>query len=101
MHSGIKCTSMNVHLLKHVPDCVKLWGPTWAYSCFHFENANGYLKYLFHGTKDMTKQVIKDAFIWNAYISGLMTSNPAHQTMSSYEKASFCLVVVLFSVLAC
>lgn len=48
---------MNVHMLQHVSECVQMWGPLWAYSTFHFENANGYLKYLFHGTRDMTKQV--------------------------------------------
>lgn len=38
----------------------------------------------------------------NAYIYGLiLTSNPAHQTMSSFKKASFCLVIVAFGVLAC
>lgn len=54
---GVKSTSMNVHLLHHLPHCVKLWGPLWAYSCFHFESMNGYLKFLFHGTKDMSRQV--------------------------------------------
>ena len=54
---GVKATSMNVHLLQHLPECVCLWGPLWAYSCFHFENLNGFIKSLFHGTRDMTKQV--------------------------------------------
>ena len=54
---GVKATSMNVHLLQHLPECVRLWGPLWSYSCFHFENLNGYIKSLFHGTRDMTKQV--------------------------------------------
>lgn len=49
---------MNVHMLQHLPECdVKRWGPLWAYTCFHFETMNGYLKFLFHGTKDMSKQV--------------------------------------------
>ncbi len=49
---------MNVHMLRHLPDCVEQWGPLWAYSCFHFENINGVLKKLFHGTRDMSKQEI-------------------------------------------
>ena len=53
----IRATTMNVHLLSHLPDCVYQWGPLWAYSCFHFENMNGKLKNLFHGTKNMSKQV--------------------------------------------
>ena len=55
--TGVKSTSMNIHLLSHLPECVRQWGPLWAYTCFHFENMNGYLKLLFHGTRDMTKQV--------------------------------------------
>jgi hypothetical protein len=52
-----KSTTMNIHMLKHLPECVRRWGPVWSYSCFHFENMNGYLKYLFHGTRDMSKQM--------------------------------------------
>ena len=48
---------MNVHLLEHLTAIVKKWGPLWVYSCFHYENMNGCLKYLFHGTKEKTKQV--------------------------------------------
>ena len=54
---GVKYTTMNIHLLQHLPECVKRWGPLWSYTCFHFETMNGYLKFLFHGTKDMSKQV--------------------------------------------
>ena len=48
---------MNVHLLNHLTKCVRNWGPLWAYSCFQFESANNHLKKLFHGSKDMSKQV--------------------------------------------
>lgn len=48
---------MNVHMLQHLPNCVQYWGPLWVYSCFHFENMNGTLKSLFHGTRNMTKQM--------------------------------------------
>ena len=48
---------MNIHLLSHLVDCVKCWGPLWAYSCFVYETMNGHLKKLFHGTKNMSKQV--------------------------------------------
>ncbi len=29
--------TMKVHLLSHITECVKDWGPLWAYSCFSFE----------------------------------------------------------------
>ena len=54
---GEKRTTMNVHLLSHLADCVRRWGPVWAYSCFVYETMNGHLKKLFHGTKNMSKQV--------------------------------------------
>ncbi len=51
------CT-MNVHMLKHIPQCVQNWGPLWAYSCFSFESINGHLKKHFHGTRCMNAQVL-------------------------------------------
>lgn len=55
--TGEKNCTMNIHLLSHLTQCVRDWGPLWTYSCFSFESANNHLKKLFHGTKDMTKQV--------------------------------------------
>ena len=49
--------TMNVHLVSHLADYVQNWGPLWSYTCFVFESMNGHLKKLFHGTRDMTKQV--------------------------------------------
>ena len=54
---GDKRTTHNVHLISHLMDCVHSWGPLWAYTCFVFETMNGQLKKLFHGTRDMSKQV--------------------------------------------
>lgn len=53
-----KCT-MNVHILSHLANCVKNWGPIWCYSCFPFESRNADLKRLFHGSRDMSHQVRK------------------------------------------
>ena len=55
--SDDKNVTMNVHLVSHLADCVRNWGPLWSYTCFVFESMNGHLKKLFHGTRDMTKQV--------------------------------------------
>lgn len=54
---GDNAVTMKVHLLSHLPACVKNWGPLWAYSCFAFEGHNHVLKVLFHGTRQMNKQV--------------------------------------------
>lgn len=48
---------MNVHLLSHLAETVRSWGPLWAYSCFSFEGMNGYMKTFFHGTREMSTQV--------------------------------------------
>ena len=49
--------TINIHNLLHLPDTVKRLGPLWAHSCFPFENANGELLKLFHGSQAVEKQV--------------------------------------------
>ena len=49
--------TINTHNLLHLPDTVKRLGPLWAHSCFSFENANGELFKLFHGSQAVEKQV--------------------------------------------
>ena len=39
-----KMCSSNVHVLIHLAYFVRRLGPLWAYSCFGFENMNGYIK---------------------------------------------------------
>ena len=48
----------NIHLLVHLPDCVKQLGPLWVYSCFQFEGQNGLLKGLINGARQVDKQII-------------------------------------------
>ena len=63
---GEKRTTHNVHLISHLVDCVQSWGPLWAYTCFVFETMNGQLKKLFHGTRDMSKQVnLPCTIVWS------------------------------------
>ena len=50
---------MKVHLLRHICQCVKNWGPVWAYSCFSFESMNHHIKSLFHGSRNMSQTVRK------------------------------------------
>lgn len=47
----------NVHLLEHLPKCVKDCGPIWAYSNFNFESNNGSLVKHVHGTTDVEHQI--------------------------------------------
>ena len=54
---GEKRTTMNIHFPSHLSECVRQWGPLWAYTCFQYENMNGHLWETFHGTRNMSKQV--------------------------------------------
>ena len=56
--TGKYTATMNAHLLSHIAECVRKWGPLWAYSCFSFEGMNRNLKILFHGTRDMSNEVL-------------------------------------------
>ncbi|XP_043287735.1 uncharacterized protein [Venturia canescens] len=37
---GLGNMTYNLHILKHVPDCVANWGPTWTHSAFIYEGYN-------------------------------------------------------------
>ena len=41
--TGKEKMTMNVHLLQHLPLCVRQLGPLRSFSCFAFENLNGFL----------------------------------------------------------
>ena len=47
----------NVHNLLHLPSNVRDLGPLWVYSCFPFEDFNGKLVRLFHGTQSPELQI--------------------------------------------
>ena len=54
---GPRYETSNVHCLLHLPDCVKNIGPLWCCSCFWFEDYNGDLRKLFHGSKKVELQI--------------------------------------------
>lgn len=58
--------TFNVHLLTHLAKSVKLWGPLWAHSAFVFENANGCLLKLVHGTKSIASQIVNKFLMYRA-----------------------------------
>ena len=55
--SGKQFQTFNVHQLLHLPEVVRDLGPLWSNSCFPFEDYNGDLRDLFHGTKNVDGQV--------------------------------------------
>ena len=54
---GSRYETFNMHCLLHLEDCVKNVGPLWACSCFWFEDYNGDLRKLFHGTQKVELQI--------------------------------------------
>jgi len=55
---GLRYQTANIHLLVHLVDDVRLLGPLWTHSCFHFEDKNGFLLKTFHGTQNIQFQII-------------------------------------------
>lgn len=47
----------NIHLILHLSDTVKQFGPLFTTSCFSFENFNGILKNFVHGSKNPELQI--------------------------------------------
>lgn len=54
---GIQFCSINVHQILHLPDCVRRLGPLWVYSCFPYEDINGKILKLVHGTTHIESQI--------------------------------------------
>ena len=50
--------TLNFHLLLHLPENVRQLGLVWAYSCFPFEDANGFLMKLVKGTQSVHSQLL-------------------------------------------
>ena len=49
--------TMKMHLLRHLPMCVRNFGPLWVFSCFPYESTNGFVKTMVHGTRYVATQV--------------------------------------------
>lgn len=65
LFSGERHMTINIHNLLHINASVQNHGPLWANSTFEFEDANGELTALFHGTQNIDMQVIKVIIINN------------------------------------
>lgn len=72
---GQQLLSLNMHNLTHTVDCVKMWGPLWAWSCFSFESFNGEIKRGIHGTGNVCRQIF-----W-----AFQAQKRIVQTMNSYN----------------
>lgn len=57
LYYGKLSMTMNIHCLLHLVDCVRHYGPLWAYSMFPFESFNGLLKTLIPAPTDVLHQI--------------------------------------------
>ena len=55
---GGRYETYNVHGLLHLVERVKDLGPLWTHSCFCFEDFNGELRHLYHGTQHVEMQIV-------------------------------------------
>lgn len=49
----------NIHLLRHLAECVRQCGPLWCYSAFSFEDENGRLLRYVHAATNVPKQIAR------------------------------------------
>lgn len=60
---GERYETYNVHCLLHLVQKVEELGPLWSQSCFFFEDLNGDLRSLFHGTTKIELQIASAVII--------------------------------------
>eukprot|EP00111_Clytia_hemisphaerica_P012766 TCONS_00037556-protein len=53
----IRYQTINIHSLVHLPATVEELGPLFVYSLFHFEDKNGYILKMIHGTQNICFQL--------------------------------------------
>ncbi len=68
---------MNIHLVKHLVECVRALGPLWSHSAFSFERNNGVLLKKVNGTTDLLLQISS-----KYCLSKAIMSRPAKSKMS-------------------
>lgn len=64
---GEKYMVYNVHLLMHLVESVRNFGPAWSYALFPYENFNGILKSFVKGPKEPILQ-INSKFLFNHFV---------------------------------
>lgn len=76
----LRYQTINVHNLLHLPQAVRELGPLWTHSCFHFEDKNGYILKMIHGTQNVSSQIVTAvSFVQNLpqMVDSLNESNTA------------------------
>eukprot|EP00732_Lithocolla_globosa_P001596 Lithocolla_globosa_v1_NODE_817_length_3237_cov_73.340981.p1 type:complete len:998 gc:universal NODE_817_length_3237_cov_73.340981:3077-84(-) len=83
---GSRHCTLNVHVVRHLVDSVKRNGPLWVFSCFPYENKNGFLSSFMTGTKQVHLQIIRRSGLYIA-MNRILNHLPA--TVFSKKSRSF------------
>ena len=75
----------NIHMLLHLPDCVRNLGPLCGNSYFWFDGYNGDLSKLFHGTQNVDIQITQAVCI-HQKIPELIPLLPEGSTAKTFYK---------------
>lgn len=81
---GLKNMTFNVHLLTHIVDNVRNFGPLWCQSMFTFEDFNGFLKSFIKSPNGPIIQVLRKYFLHK-------TCNFFDMTDITQSASEFCL----------
>lgn len=71
---GKKKLVYNVHLLLHLVDSVRHFGPAYGFSLFPYENMNGFIKACIKGPKEPLLQINNKYLIYNKVHNGYFSS---------------------------
>lgn len=82
---GLRHMINNLHQLRHLADNVREFGPLWTSSCFPFEDLNGKLKRLVHGSNSAQLQICTAV---STYLN--MTTLKNQKLMEGRSVTSFC-----------
>ncbi|XP_053398926.1 uncharacterized protein LOC123537936 [Mercenaria mercenaria] len=89
---GVRHETSNLHCLLHLVEKVEELGPLWSQSCFFFEDLNGDLRSLFHGTTKIELQIAEAVTIHQQLPLLIMAIpksseiNPLYQRLTKHHK---------------
>lgn len=89
---GLRNMRFNVHLVSHLPECVKVMGNLFCYSMFSFESKNGFLGKVLSGTKDIVKELSRKYCVVSKYFQNIENRQFKN---NRYEKIDGSLIPVL------
>ncbi|XP_067019318.1 uncharacterized protein [Acropora muricata] len=82
---GKQFQTFNVHQLLHLAEVVRDLGPLWSNSCFPFEDYNGDLRELFHGTKNVDGQIVTAVSVIQKLPEIARSTKISTEVMAFYE----------------